>query len=79
MRKRNKSVIAASLITVIFMFLAIRPGILNMIGYTISLLIFPENSEENIKYGKTIVYIFDILCGVLVFWGVYKISNRIFK
>jgi len=61
------------------MLIAIRPGIFNMIGYSITLLIFPENSQENLKYGKIIIYLFDTICGLILFGIVFKLSNRIFK
>jgi hypothetical protein len=69
----------ALVITIVFLAFAIRPGIFNMIGYTISLLILPENSPESLKYGKIIIYSFDVFCGVLLFWIVYKILSRISK
>ncbi len=79
MENKTISLITASAITIVFMFFAIKPGIFNMIGYTISLLIFPENSSENVKYGKIIIYLFDILCGLILFWLVHKVMSRILR
>ncbi|MFT3908303.1 MAG: hypothetical protein QM737_02670 [Ferruginibacter sp.] len=76
MEKKKVSIITASIITIVFLFFAMRPGIFNMIGYTISILIFPENSQENLKYGKLIIRLFNILCGGIIFWIVYKIMMR---
>ena len=79
MEKKTISIITASVLTIAFLLFAMRPGIFNMVGYTISVLIFPENSEENLKYGKLIILLFDILCGGILFWIVYKVMNRILK
>ena len=79
MENKTISLVTASAITIVFMFFAIKPGILNMIGYTISLLIFSENSPENLKYGKVIIYLFDILCGLFLFWIVYKLMSKILR
>lgn len=79
MEKKTISVITATTIVIIFLFFAMKPGIFNMIGYTISLLIFPENTSENLKYGKVIIYLFDIICGVILFWIVYKVMKIILK
>lgn len=79
MDKRTINIIIASVITIIFLLFALRPGIFNMIGYTISLLIFPENSDENLKYGKFVIYLFDILCGIILFWIVFKVANKVLK
>ncbi|MFT3908300.1 MAG: hypothetical protein QM737_02655 [Ferruginibacter sp.] len=76
MEKKKVSIITASIITIVFLFFAMRPGIFNMIGYTISILIFPENSQENLKYGKLIIRLFNILCGGILFWIAYKIMMR---
>jgi hypothetical protein len=78
-QKKTISILTASVITIAFLFFAITPGIFSMIGYTISIMIFPENSDENLKYGKLILCIFDILCGGLLFWIVYNIMKRILK
>jgi hypothetical protein len=79
MGNKSVSIIIASAIAIFFLFFAIKPGIFNMIGYTISILIFPENSSENLKYGKVIIYLFDILCGLILFWILYKLMNRILR
>lgn len=79
MDKKNLSIIIASVITIIFLFFAMRPGIFNMIGYAISILIFPENSNENLKYGKFVIFLFNIFCGVVLFYIVYKITKRVLK
>ena len=79
MKKKTISIITAAVITVVFLFFVMRPGIFNMIGYTISILIFPENSEENLKYGKIIIRLFDILCGGILFWIVYRVMKVILK
>ena len=67
MNSKAKSYIVASIITAIFMIVAIQPGIINMIGYTICISIFGENSGETIQYEKTFIYSFDILLGLIVF------------
>ena len=79
MEKKTISIIVALVIAIVFLIFAMRPGIFNMIGYTISILIFPENSEANLKYGKLIIRLFDILCGGVLFWIVYKIMIRVLK
>jgi hypothetical protein len=79
MENKTISIITASVITIVFLFFVMRPGIFNMIGYSISILIFPENSEENLKYGKIIIRLFDILCGGILFWIIYKIMKGILK
>lgn len=76
MDKKIISIIIASVITIVFLFIAMRPGIFNIIGYSISLLIFPGNSDENLKYGKLFIYLFDIFCGVILFWIVYNIASK---
>ena len=75
MGKTLKCIIVALVISIIFLLFAVQPGIFSMIGYAISLLIFPENSPEHLKYGNLILYLFDIFCGVIVFWIVYKMMN----
>lgn len=67
MEKRTISIVIASAVTFIFLFFAVRPGIFNMIGYTISLLVFSEYSPENLKYGKLIIYFVDISFGFFCF------------
>lgn len=79
MKRKSVSVAIALLLAVVFTIYAIQPGIFNMIGYSISILIFPENSPENLKYGKAIIYSFDILCGVLVFFIAYGVLKRLKK
>jgi hypothetical protein len=79
MDKKIISLIIALVISIVFMFFAIRPGIFNMIGYTISLLIFGDGSSNIIKYEKVIIYSFDALCGLIVFWIIYKVANSILK
>lgn len=79
MENRTISIITALVISIVFLFFAVKPGIFNMIGYTISLMIFPENSSENLKYGKIIIYLFDILCALILFWIIYKVMSRILR
>ena len=79
MTKKTISMLTASLITVVVMIFAIGTGILNMIGYTISLYIYPENSGENLKFGKLIIYLFDIICGLLIFFIVRRLADRVLK
>jgi hypothetical protein len=79
MKPKIISIAIATIIAVIFFFYAVRPGPINMLGYSISLFILPENSGEHLKYERTIIYSFDVICGILVFWGVYKSINGIPK
>jgi phage shock protein PspC (stress-responsive transcriptional regulator) len=79
MNKKQVTTLIAFLVAIIFVVFAIQPGVFNMIGYSISILIFPENSTESIKYSKSIIYAFDILCGVLVYFIAYGIIKRIQK
>ena len=61
-------------ITIIFFLIIIRPGgLFSLIGYTISLLIFPQNSKESIRYENLIIYTFDVLCALGVFFLIYKL------
>ena len=75
MKQKSISILIALIIAIIFLFFAIRPGIFNMLGYSISIIIFPENSLENLKYGNLIIYGFDVLCALLLFWIVYKLAK----
>ena len=68
MKRRKSSIVIALIVTAIFLLFAIRPGIFNMIGYAIDLSIFGENSPESIKYEKLVIYSFDILCGLILFF-----------
>jgi len=79
MKNNTKSFIAASIVTTIFILAGIGPGIINMLGYTILLAIFGDNSYETVKYEKLIIYSFDILCILIVFWLTYKIVNKILQ
>ena len=79
MKNRTISMTTALIITIVFLFFAIKPGIFNMIGYTISLLLFPANFSNNLKYEKIIIYLFDILCGLILFWIVFKAVSRILR
>ncbi len=79
MNKKHKSNLISFLVAIFFFLFAIQPGIFNMIGYSISILIFPENSNENINYSKIIIYTFDILCALMVYFITYAIIKRIQK
>ena len=79
MNKKHVSNLISFFVAALFFLFAIQPGVFNMIGYSISILIFSENSTENIKYGHIVVYAFEILCAVLVFYSVKFIVNRIQK
>jgi len=79
MNKKHISNLISFFVAVLFFLFAIQPGVFNMVGYSISILIFSENSTENIKYGHIVVYAFEILCAVLVFYSVKVIVNRIQK
>jgi hypothetical protein len=69
--------ITASLITALFIYFALKPGAFNMIGYAIYINIIPQNSEASIKYEKAFIYSFDIVCGILLFWIIYKLTKRV--
>ena len=77
MKQKTISILIALIIAIVFLFFAIRPGIFNMLGYSISILIFPENSSENLKYGNLITYGFDIVCALVLFLIVYKVAKRV--
>lgn len=79
MNKKMIRIIVTLVISIIFLFFALRPGIFSMIGYVISILVFPENSPEHLKYGNLILYLVDIFCGVILFRIVYKMMNKIIK
>lgn len=79
MEKKIISITIASVVALVFLYFAIRPGVFNMIGYTISLLIFPANSPDHLKYENIIMYFFDIICGGVLFWIVYKLMRRQLK
>jgi hypothetical protein len=79
MESKTISIIAASTVAIIFMFIAIQPGIINMIGYGVFKSLFSRNSLESIKYEKAFLIFFDFLLGLILFWFVYKIANRILK
>ena len=70
MNKKHISNLISFFVSVLFFLFAIQPGVFNMVGYSISILIFSENSTENIKYSHMVVYAFEILCAVLVFYSV---------
>lgn len=77
MNKKQVTNLISFLVAIFFFVFAIQPGVFNMIGYSISMLIFSENSTENIKYSKIIIYTFEILCGVMVYFITYVIVKRI--
>jgi hypothetical protein len=79
MNKKTVANLISFFVAVLFYLFAIQPGVFNMVGYSISILIFSENSTENIKYSHIVVYAFEILCAVLVFYSVKVIVNRIQK
>ena len=79
MNKKHVANLISFFVAAFFFLFAIQPGVFTMVGYSISILIFSENSTENIKYGHIVVYAFEILCAVLVFYSVKVIVNRIQK
>ncbi|HMG81843.1 MAG TPA: hypothetical protein VK559_02295 [Ferruginibacter sp.] len=74
MKTKAISLIIAAIATLIFLFLVMRPGIFNMIGYLIYQSISPEGSGESV-----FIKSFDIICGLLLFWIVYKIAKSLRK
>ena len=74
MKNKTIALIIALIITVIFLFFVLRPGAFNMIPYFIHESIWPGGSGESI-----FIRIFDILFGLLLFGGVYKITSKILK
>jgi hypothetical protein len=79
MLNKTISIITASIVAVVFMLIAIRPGVINMIGFGIYQTILSKNSPASIKYQRAFIYLFDILLSLILFWLVYKIANRILK
>ena len=76
MKSKAPSLAIALIVAIIFLFFAVKPGAFNMIGYSISLLIFPENSPNSLKYSDVVIYSFDVLCALLLFWLVYKLVKK---
>jgi hypothetical protein len=79
MRNKAISIITASIVAVVFMLIAMRPGVINMIGFGIYQTILSKNSPTSIKYERAFIYLFDIFLSMILFWLVYKIVNRILK
>lgn len=78
MNRKILRFLISTISALIFFFVAFRPGIFSMIGYTISLAIFPQNSVESVKYNDTIIVLIDVLLTLLVFFIVFKMTKLIF-
>ena len=65
-------IIVASIITTLFLYLVLSPGAFNLIGYSIHEAISPGGANET-----NFIRGFDIFCGVILFWIVYKITKKI--
>jgi hypothetical protein len=79
MNKEIKVVIVALIITTIFMIIALRPGLFSMLGYSLDLLIFGDNTSDSIRYEKLVIFSFDALFGSIVFFISYKVAKNLFS
>jgi len=71
-----KSVIVSALISGVFFIYALKPGAINLLGYAVSVLIFGQNSETQLKYEGATIFIFDILCSLVIFWIVFRLMRK---
>ena len=65
--------ITASILTAIFFYFAFKPGqSINLIAYSIHEAISPGGADET-----SFIRGCDILCGIILFWIIYKVTKKI--
>jgi hypothetical protein len=75
MIKKTISIIIATGLTTVFLFnVLIPPSIFNLIPYSIHESFWKGGSGES-----NFIISFDILCGLLLFWIVYRIASKLIK
>ncbi len=74
MKNQTLAIVIALIIAGVFLSYALRPGAFNLIGYSIHEAIWPGGANES-----NFIRVFDIVCGIIIFWIAYKILIRILK
>lgn len=74
---KYKAFVLAIIPTVIVMYYASRPGILNLFGYLICQLFFGRNTSESIQYEHMVIISVDIAVGFILYWILYRSIVRL--
>jgi|GEM_PF-3335668 len=74
MRNKAISILTASIVSGISLFYIMQPGTFNMLCYTIHQFVWNFGMKES-----TFLMVFDLICGLLLFWIIYRLMNNILK
>jgi hypothetical protein len=83
MKKKIISGLIAVVVAVIFLYVILKPNALNFVPHLIYTNFF-ERVNENGEVVSTlseqaVIVAFDVLLTVILFWGVFRISNRLLQ
>lgn len=83
MRTKIVSILIATVIAVLLFYILVQPGAFNFIPYLIHKAVFEKvNSKGEIISSiseESFVIFFDAIVACLIFWIVFKISNRFLR